>query len=82
MDIIKNVIAGCVGLIIVSVTFLTICLGWGLVISNFEYKTWNKLHSTNYSLYEWWTGSDFIKKYHYPGRDKADKKEININLNQ
>ena len=72
----------CVVAVMSVATVMFICLGWSLVISNFEYGTWNKLHGTNYSLYDWWTGSDFIKKYHYPNREKAELKEFNVNLNQ
>lgn len=67
--------------ICVMAIFWTIML-FGWIIAGFEYQTWNRLHGTNYTQYEWFTGSDFIQKYHYPDRDKTEKKEINVNLNQ
>ncbi len=71
------------GMIVSVVGAILVCaLMCGWVISGFEYNTWNKMHGTNYTHYDWFTGSDFIQKYHYPDRDKTEKKEINVNLNQ
>lgn len=68
------------GAILVSIFFWTAmaCI-W--TVSGFEYATWNKLHDTNYTQYEWFTGSDFIKKYHYPNRSETVKHELNLNTN-
>ena len=45
------------------------------IVSGIEYKTWNKLHNTNYSHYEWFSGADFIKDYHNSGHEQI-KKEV------
>lgn len=51
------------------------------IISGFESKTWNELHGTHYTQSQWFGGSEFIKKYHYPGREYNEKKELNVNVN-
>lgn len=78
MDDFKDVLKVCgfcfIGAMTLFSTFLLIL--W--VVAGFEYSTWNRLHGTNYTHYEWFTGSDFIEKYHYPGREEAVKNEIKL----
>ena len=69
----------CFGLVVMTIFWSVMGITW--TVSGFEYKTWNKLHNTNYTQYDWFSGSDFIKKYHYPNRKDTDKNEINVNLN-
>lgn len=59
--------------------WMIMLFGW--VIAGYEYKAWNQLHGTNYTQMQWFSGSDFIQKYHYPDRAEANKNEININSN-
>ena len=84
-DFIKDVIAAtCVFcLMIIGVIFIGFwaLMGCGWVIAGFEYEAWNKLHNTTYTHKQWFAGSDFIKKYHYPNRDETEKKEFNVNVN-
>ena len=65
---------------IILTAFFTFLFVWW-IISGFEYKTWNELHGTKYTRMQWFSGADFIKAYHYPGREETKKNEINLNVN-
>lgn len=83
MDDFKNILlsAGAVviGIVVIVFTLIFLFISGCFIVGGLEYKTWNKLHGTNYSWYDWSTGSDFIKSYHYPGREKAQINEIKVN---
>ena len=63
--LIVSVILGFIIAIIIAGIIGGFTIGW------FEHKTWNKLHDTNYTWWEWSTGSDFIKNYQDSGKIKT-----------
>ena len=80
-DFFRGVVGFGLGIVVtVFVGFLAILLG-GWIIAGFEYKAWNQLHGTNYTQYQWFAGSEFIEKYHYPNRNEATKSEVKLNVN-
>ncbi len=80
-DKLGNVLIVCIAILGMGAAFTAFNVIYCFTIGAFEYRTWNKLHGTNYSWYDWSTGEDFIKKYHYPDRDKTQKLELNHNQN-
>lgn len=63
------------------VMIVVFVLGYTWFCAGFESRAWNKLHGTSYSRSDWFGGSEFIEKYHYPNRDEAVKGELNVNQN-
>lgn len=70
------VIFGSTITLFLTIAFCAMIGGW--LISGLEYQAWNKLHGTNYTQWDWFTSSGFIKNYHYPDREKALRNEIKL----
>lgn len=81
MDLVKLCVCAVVLIFCGVFVILSIAFGTMWFVSGFEVKAWNKLHNTNYTQLDWFGGSDFIQKYHYPDRENAVKSEIKLNVN-